>query len=163
MYVTPILITPIDDFEPDVLHLAVTDPEPLAAELKRIASEQGLSIDLLVERARDTDRAGYAGSSLREMLHGKRTLQLRAMVAFSKALDVDLTGNAEYRLRLVRYLLDETIHSPKVALANLESLEIGYLPQLSDAQVQAIPISHRKIPGSAAEKAKQTTSRMRGR
>jgi len=136
----------------------VTARTSLAKELKRLASERGMSIDLLVEQARDTDRNGYAASTLREMLHEKRTLQIRAMVAFGKALEVDLSGNEEYRLRLVRYLTDESIHDMDVVLKNLKKLRIPKLPKLTDEEVHRIPISHRQIReeavsrGSAAAK-----------
>ncbi len=103
-----------------------------------------MSIDLLVEEARDTDRDGYASSTLREMLHGKRTLQLRAILAFGKALDIDLTEHREYRLRLVRYLTDESIHDADLVLANLDRLGVSKLPELSDREIRGIPISHRQ-------------------
>ena len=103
-----------------------------------------MSVDELVERARDTDRGGYAHTTLREMLYEKRSFQLRAIIAFAAALDEPLDGIPEYRLQLVRHLTDEQIHGPKVALANLENLEIKYLPELSRKQIEAIPISHRK-------------------
>jgi hypothetical protein len=136
----------------------MTAQTSLAKELKRLASERGMSIDLLVEQARDTDRSGYAASTLREMLHEKRTLQIRAIVAFGKALDVDLSDNEEYQLRLVRYLTDESIHDMDVVLANLKSLKIRKLPKLTDEEVHRIPISHRQTRreavsrGSAAAK-----------
>lgn len=137
----------------------MADRDTLTDFLKRTASERGISIDGLVEMARDTDRAGYASSTLREMLYGKRTLQLRAVIAFGKALDVDLKEEPEYRLRLVHYLIDEKIHGSRVALANLESLEIAYLPELSEKQVQAIPVTHRKSLKEASDKARSTKSR----
>lgn len=137
----------------------MADRQTLTDLLKRTASERGISIDGLVEMARDTDRAGYAPSTLREMLYGKRALQLRALIAFGKALDIDLKAEPEYRLRLVQYLIDEKTHGSKVALANLESLEISYLPELSDKQIRAIPVSHRKSLKEATGKARSTLSR----
>jgi hypothetical protein len=122
----------------------VTARTSLAKELKRMASDRGMSIELLIEQARDTDRDGYAASTLREMLHEKRTLQIRAMVAFGKALKVDLSGNEEFQLRLVRYLTDESIHSMDVVLKNLKKLRLTKLPKLSDEEVRQIPISHRQ-------------------
>lgn|GEM_PF-4202051 len=116
----------------------------LAKELKRLAAERGMSIELLIEQARDTDRDGYAASTLREMLHEKRTLQIRAMVAFGKALDVDLSSNEEFQLRLVHYLTDETIHGMDGVLKNLKKLRLSKLPKLSDEEAHQIPISHRQ-------------------
>jgi hypothetical protein len=122
-----------------------------------------MSIDLLVEEARDSDRSGYAASTLREMLHGKRTLQLRAMLAFARALDVDLSEHEEYRLRLVRYLTDESIHRDlDVVLSNLASLRISNPPVLTEKQIREIPISHRQTKDEMASKGRaqaRTTKR----
>lgn len=143
------------------------DRKPLADELKRLASERGMSIDVLVEEARDTDRSGYAPSTLREMLHGKRTLQLRAMFAFAEALGTDLTEHPEYRLRLVRYVTDESIHGTDGVLANLKRLQISNLPELTDGQIREIPISHRQTRSESvtrgSEKARGTRRRTSGR
>ncbi len=143
----------------------VNDPSPLAQELKRLASTRGMSIDVLVEEARDTDRAGYASSTLREMLYGKKVLQIRAIVAFGNALDIDLSDDEEYKLRLVLHLIDESVHDFDVVLDNFKDLRIAKLPELTTEQAHQIPINHRQrqeaVTGGAAA-AKPTKRRTSG-
>lgn len=117
-----------------------------------------MSIDLLVEEARDTDRTGYAASTLREMLHEKRTLQIRAMVAFAKALDIDIASHEEYQLRLVRYLTDDSIHEMDAVHANLKQLRIAELPRLTEEEVREIPISHRQERQGTIEQGSATAT-----
>lgn len=125
---------------------------PFVDNLRRHLSESGITIDAMLDAARDVDPEGYSRETLRAMENGSRRIQVRAMWAMAAAVDYPADEDPYFKLALVRYLLDDDLHGPERALANLEGLRITGSISAAPAKMKEIPISHRRDAIRAAAK-----------
>lgn len=123
---------------------------PFVDNLRRHLSESRITIDAMLDATRDVDPEGYSRETLRAMENGSRRIQLRAMWAMAKAVSYPADEDPYYKLALVRYLLDDDLHDPELALANLEGLGITTRIAVEPGEIKAIPISHRRDAIQAA-------------
>lgn len=117
---------------------------PFVENLRRHLVDSRITIDAMLDRAREIDPDGYSRETLRAMEGGSRRIQLRAMWAMAIAVGYPADEDPYYRLALVRYLLDDGHHDPQQALANFEELGITVRIKVSPEEIKTIPISHRR-------------------
>jgi hypothetical protein len=109
--------------------------QPFREAVRALLNERGLTFRALAARtsALDSERKGLSHSYLTTLgAHDRPTLRAMEMVA--RALDLEPTYFAEYRLGMIRRLFDEDQQGLEVALQNVEALR-----ELVDAQVPAPP------------------------
>jgi lambda repressor-like predicted transcriptional regulator len=109
--------------------------QPFREAVRALLSERGLTFRALAARTSefDSDGKGLSHSYLATLgTHDRPTL--RAMEVVARALELEPTFFAEYRLGMVRRLFDEEQQGLRGALENVEALR-----ELVDAQAPAPP------------------------
>lgn len=103
-----------------------------------------MTIDAMLEAARDFDPDGYSREALRSMYNGSRPLRIRVMSAMAVAADYPVEGDQYFRLAVVRYLLDETLHGTEGAVTNLDALKTTDQVTIDPEELKWIPVGRRK-------------------
>lgn len=117
---------------------------PFIDNLSRYMAKSGLTIDDMLEAARDFDPEGYSRESLRAMYNGIRPMRIRMMSAMARGIGYPADEDPHFRVALVRYWVDEEVHGPEGALENLESLDVRGKIEVDPEVLKRIPVSRRK-------------------
>jgi transcriptional regulator with XRE-family HTH domain len=124
-----------------------------------LRKERGWSREVLSHHAFPIDDSGTSVAQITAIERGSRRASARTMLALAKALEIDPTEFAEYRLALARHALDEDRVGLDKALAALE--KSGLEPvELSEKEIRKYGHHGGR---SAADKAAKTVSRSRKR
>lgn len=116
---------------------------PFIASLARHLADSGMTIDAMLDAAREFDPDGYSREALRSMYNGPRRLRLRAMSAMSVAAGYPADEDEFYCSAVGRYLLDERMHGPEGAAANLRRLRRGDRLDVTVDEIKRIPVHRR--------------------
>jgi len=99
------------------------DDEPFHARVKRLASEQGLSVSKVGYLAYDPDIKGTNPDTFKSVMAGRRRVTIPLIEAVAGALGVPANVFPEYRLAQARRRLDEREVGLEEAVAMLEAVE----------------------------------------
>jgi len=102
-----------------------------------------MTVDALLDAAREIDPDGYSREALRSMYNGSRRFKIRAMAAMIEAVGGRPDQFPEYELAAAQYLLDDGVHGIDGALANLADLGLAGKVSPSAAEIRRAPIRGR--------------------
>ncbi len=103
-----------------------------------------MTVDAMLDAAREFDPDGYSREALRSMYNGFRPMRLRMMSAMAQAVGYPADEDPYFAVALVQYRLDEAVHGPEGAVANLDALEVSGKMEVSPEEIKRIPVARRK-------------------
>lgn len=122
-----------------------------------------MTVDDLLDGAREIDPNGYSREALRAMYNGSRRFQTRAMAAMIRSVGAPAEDFPEFKLALTQYYLDDRIHGLETALSHLEKMGTSQPISLTSREIQKIPIRGRsEAVEDGARKARDLKRRRRG-
>lgn len=125
---------------------------PFVDNLSRHMAETGMTIDSMLDAARDFDPDGYSREALRSMYNGLRPMRLRMMSAMAVAADYAVDQDPYFQAAVVRYLLDEDVHGANGAVDNLDDLKVSGKLKVGPDEIKRIPVARRKEAVGRASK-----------
>jgi transcriptional regulator with XRE-family HTH domain len=140
--------------------------EEFPERIRRLAKEHRLSLNKLANSAWDPNIKGTGPDMFKKALHRKARPSPILIEALAGVLGTDPQEFAEYRLAVMRHLLDEHEVGLDRAVANAKTIEEALsepaLSQLGLASAQAAQGARQSEPSETAKPPKRPASARRG-
>lgn len=133
--------------------------KPIREKLPELRKAKGWSRDRLSHEAFAIDQEGTSGALITGIERGTRRASPRTMAALAKALEVEPTEFAEYRLALARHVLDEEKVGLAQAIKNLEDSNLEGV-EVSLEEIKQHSHQRRGAVARAQELAEETVQRV---